>query len=123
MKKVLLWIFLVSVAVSAQAVDTNAMSGKWKVHTEISGTEQDQDCTFTQKDTDLTGSCTSDKGAVNITGKIDDKKVTWSYDSDYEGTPLTVKFSGTRNSETKIVGTATVDAFGVEGDFTAAQSQ
>jgi hypothetical protein len=122
MKKLSLLIFLVSVAASAQAAGNNTLSGKWKVHSEIAGTATDQDCTFTQKDTDLSGTCTSEH-TVNITGKIDGNKVSWSYDSEYNGTPLTVKFTGTLDLETRIVGSATVDAFGVDGEFTATQSK
>ena len=97
------------------------LSGNWQVHLSIAGNDNDQTCTFTQKDNDLTGSCVnSDKTTVNIAGKVDGKKVSWSYKSDYNGTPLTVQFSGAIDS-TKISGTVNVPEFAVDGDFSATQ--
>src|SRR5437763_15814410 len=70
-------ILLASAAALATAADNTSLSGKWQVHSSIAGNDNDQACTFTQKDNDLSGTCSSDKGAVNITGKIDGKKVNW----------------------------------------------
>ena len=114
-------ILLVSAAALAAAADNTSLSGKWQVHSSIAGNDNDQDCTFTQQDSDLNGSCTSDKGTVKIAGKVDGKKVTWSYKSEYNGTPLTVNFEGTLGSDNKIAGTVTVPEFSVDGDFTATQ--
>lgn len=123
MKTFLLSFLLVSAAAVAPAADNPSLSVKWQVHTSISGNEGDQVCTFIQKDTDLAGSCTSsDRGTVAISGKINGKKITWSYKSDYNGSPLTVKYEGTLDSPTKITGSASVEEYGVSGDFTAAQS-
>ena len=104
----------------AQAPDNAGLSGKWKLHQSIAGNESDSDCTFTQKDNDLTGSCGGGEKTIKISGKVDGKKVSWSYNSDYNGTPLTVKFSGTLDSG-KITGEVEVDPFSATGDFTATQ--
>jgi hypothetical protein len=101
----------------------NPLNGKWQVHLAIHDHEQDQSCTFTQKDTDLTGSCSSERGTVEISGKVDGKKVTWMYKSDYEGTPITLNFEGALESDTKIVGTVSVPEYSASGDFTATQSK
>ena|SRR5215471_3753044 len=106
-------------AVLAHAADTPSLSGKWQVHLSIAGNESDQTCTLTQKENDLTGSCVTTRGTVQISGKIDGKKVAWVYKSEYEGNPLTINFAGTMDSPTKIAGSVKVEEFSVEGEFTA----
>jgi hypothetical protein len=120
MRSVILSVVLASTSVLALAADSTSVSGKWNVHSNIAGNESDSVCTLTQKDADLTGTCKSDNGEGKATGKVDGTKITWSYDSEYNGTPLTVKYSGTFDSAaSKITGTVTVEQFGVDGDFTA----
>lgn len=116
-------LLLISTAALLAAGDSSSLSGKWQVHTSIGGTDYDSTCTFTQKESDLGGTCVSDQGTVNITGKINGKKVTWSYKSEYQGTPLTVSHDGTLGSDNKITGTVSVPEFSVDGDFTATQSK
>jgi len=124
MKALFLSVLVAAVTVFVCAADNPSISGKWKVHSSIAGNENDANCTFNQKDSDLTGSCTGDSGELKLTGKVDGSKVTFSYDSEYQGTALTVKYSGTLDSAaTKIAGTVTVDPFGVDGDFTATQTK
>jgi hypothetical protein len=122
MKRLILISLLTFAAALVLAADNAPLSGKWQVHNSIAGSESDQSCSFTQKDDDLTGTCTSDKGTVNITGKVNGKKVSWSYKSEYNGDPLTVKYEGVVDSA-KITGSMSVPEFSVEGDFTAIQSK
>lgn len=121
MKKLVLSVVLLSSFALAQST-TALLTGKWKVHNNVAGNESDSDCTFTQTVNDLTGSCTTDKDPVKISGKVDGKKVTWSYKSDYNGTPLTVTYTGTVDGD-KITGEEAVDPFAVTGDFTAARTK
>jgi type 1 fimbria pilin len=123
MKTLLLSFLLASTAVLAPAADKASVTGPWQIHISISGTERDQSCTFTQTNNDLTGSCNSDQGTVNISGKVDEKKINWTYKSEYEGSPITVKYQGTLDSENKIAGNVNVEEFGAEGDFTATRSK
>lgn len=123
MKPLLLSVLLMLTATLLSAADNSSLSGKWQVHTAIGDHEQDQNCTFTQKESDLAGNCSSERGTVEISGKIDGKKVTWMYKSDYQGTPITVNFEGKLESETKITGTVSVPEYSAEGDFTATQSK
>lgn len=123
MKTLLLSCLLASVAALASAADLPSLSGKWQVHNSVSGNESDQTCTFTQKDSDLTGSCSSDNGPVTISGKVNGKKVTWTYKSEYNGSPLTVAYEGTIESPTKITGSINVPEYSADGDFTATQSK
>ena len=118
MKKLGLPLFLFSALVFAQTQDNVGISGKWKVHQSIAGNDSDSECTLTQKDKDLTGSCTGGEKPVDITGNVDRTKVSWSYKADYNGTPLTVTYTGTLDSG-KIIGDVNVDPFSVTGNFTA----
>src|SRR5271163_2689852 len=123
MKLLALPLLLISVTTLAQAPAGDAgLTGTWKLHQSIAGNDSDSECTFTQKDADLTGSCKTDKDPIKLTGKVDGKKVSWSYNSDYNGTALTVKFNGTFDSG-KITGEVEVDPFSATGDFTATQTK
>ncbi len=103
----------------AQAQDSNSsVTGKWKIHSSIAGNDSEATCTFAQSGNDLTGTCPGPGGEVKVTGKMDGKKVSWMYQMDYNGSPLTMKYEGTLDAG-KIVGTVTVDPFGVSGDMTA----
>jgi hypothetical protein len=105
------------------SADNAALAGKWQVHTNVSGHENNQACTFQQTGNDLTGTCSSDRGELKISGKIADKTVTWMYKSEYEGNPLTVTYKGTVDETGKISGTVNVEEYGAEGEFTATQSK
>ena len=119
MKQLVLMITTAALAIAADV----SVSGKWQVHMSVAGSDSDSTCTFAQKDNDLTGTCESDQGSKNVTGKVDGKKITWSYKADYNGTPLTVNFEGTLSSDDKIVGTTSTPEFSVEGDFTATRAK
>jgi hypothetical protein len=110
-------------AIPAFSADAPAVNGKWGVHLSIAGTERDMTCTFTQKDKELTGSCETDSGAVRVNGTVEDRKVAWQYKSEYNGSPLTVSFSGTVDSPEKMTGRVVAEEFGVEGDFSATPSK
>jgi hypothetical protein len=119
MRTLLLSVLLASAATTSLAADNATLNGKWKIHNDFSGNESDVTCTFTQKDKDLSGSCTTDNGDKPVTGKVDGKTITFQYDSEYQGTPLTAKYSGALDSAgTKLSGTVSVEAFSAEGDFT-----
>ena len=123
MKTLLLSFLLASAAGLATAADNTSFNGKWQIHVSIAGNDSDQDCSLTQKDRNLTGTCTSERGTVNISGTVDENKVTWTYKSEYEGSPLTVTYTGTLDSPAKITGTVNVEEFGMQGQFTANQSK
>ena len=107
-----------SAAPSALPAADSSLTGKWKVHSAIAGNENDASCTFAQANSDLAGTCTSEQGTVKVKGRVEGKKVTWSYDAEYNGSPLTVNFNGTLDAG-RISGEVNVEQFGVGGDFTA----
>jgi|tagenome__1003787_1003787.scaffolds.fasta_scaffold20976526_2 hypothetical protein len=123
MKKLLLSFLLASSPAILSAADTPSLSGTWQIHNSIAGNESDRPCTFVQNGSDLTGTCPSEGGEAKLTGKVEDKKVTWTYKSQYEGAPITVKYDGRLESATKIVGTVNVPEYGADGEFTATLSK
>ncbi len=125
MRTPLLFVLLASTAVAALAADKAPLTGTWKTHSSIAGNESDGECTLTQTDNDLTGTCkTSDGKDAKASGKVDGDKINWSFDSDYNGTPLTIKYEGKLDAAAgKIAGTVTVDPFGVGGDFSATSAK
>jgi hypothetical protein len=121
--KTLLLLILITAAVFPAAAGDGALSGKWQLHQSIAGNDSDQACTFTQTGHELSGTCNgSELGTVQITGKVDNKKVNWMYKSEYNGSPLTMKYDGALESN-KITGTVNVEEYGVDGDFTATLSK
>ena len=123
MKTVLLSFLVASATALSYAADAPSLSGTWQIHNNIAGNESDRACTFVQNGDNLTGTCPSDRGEVKLTGEVKGKKVTWSYRSEYEGSPITVKYDGTLQSDTKITGTVNVAEYGADGDFTATLSK
>lgn len=118
MKKLAITVLLASAFALAQAQDNSSIAGKWKIHSSVAGNDTDATCTFAQSGNDLSGTCLGPQGEVKFSGKLDGKKVTWSYQMDYNGSPLTMKYEGSLDAG-KIVGAVTVDPFGVSGDMTA----
>ena len=123
MKSLILCFLAATAAGLAPGADTASLAGKWQLHTSIAGNDFDMVCTFTQKDDALGGTCASDQGTFEIAGSVNGNKVTWSYKSEYNGTPLTVKYEGAVGSSNKIIGTVTVPEFSAGGDFTATQAK
>ncbi len=123
MKAVALLLLLAFAARSVSAADAPSLSGKWKVHNSIAGNESDQDCTLTQTDKELSGTCSVEQGTVQIIGKIGGTNVTWSLKTEYNGSPLTLVYTGTLDKDSKIAGTVEVQPMSVMGDFTAVPSK
>ncbi|QOY90924.1 hypothetical protein [Paludibaculum fermentans] len=119
MRLLLLQLLLVSTAVVASAQDRVSLSGKWQVHLNVAGNESDQTCTLTQEGSDLTGTCDSDQATGKLAGKVADKTVAWTFKSEYNGAPLTIKYKGTLDGTSKITGSVLVEEYSVEGEFTA----
>ena len=123
MKNIALIALLSFAVIGSAQSNAPSLTGKWKVHASIAGNDSDSECTFAQTGTDLAGTCgIAEQGTVKIAGRVDGKKVTWSYNSEYNGTTLTMKYSGTVAAD-KITGEVTVDPYAVTGEFTATLSK
>jgi len=121
MKLLLASLLLASASVAAYAADDASIAGKWQIQTSVAGNESTYPCTFEHKESELTGGCSPELGAVQIKGKVEGKKVTWTYKTEYNGSPLTVTFKGTLDAAGKIAGSVVAEEYGVEGEFTATQ--
>lgn len=121
MRFMLLTLGLVSTA--AFQAQPASVGGAWTVRADISGNQSESNCTFTQKEADLTGTCKSDRGSVTIAGKVDGKTVSWQFDTQYEGQTLTVYYNGTSQSDETITGTVNVQPMNVSGEFTATKAK
>jgi hypothetical protein len=111
-------------AVTALA-DGASVSGAWKVTGDVMGYPVEQVCTFAQDGKKLTGSCKEagkDK-AADITGEVEDKKVTWSFKTDYNGQEITVTFKGTLGDDAQLKGDIDVQPFNVAGTFSAKKEE
>ena len=107
-------------ASSAFAAGAPSLTGNWSIHNSIAGNESDQACKWVQTDNKLTGTCKNQEDKdVPITGNLDGKKLTWQYESEYNGSPLTLVYTATLDDSGKIMGSVEVQPFGVTGDFTA----
>jgi hypothetical protein len=107
-------------ATSVFAAGVANLTGQWTIHNNIAGNESDQECKLVQQDNAITGTCKSAEGKdLAVTGIVDGKKVTWKYDSDFNGTPLTLTYTATLDESNKVSGTVDVQPFAVSGDFTA----
>src|SRR5260370_17018411 len=95
------------------------LTGKWTIHNSIAGNENDQECKFVVTDNKITGSCKSQDKDLPVTGTVDGNKITWQYQSDYNGTPLTLIYTATLDDSNKIAGTVEVKPFDVAGEFPA----
>ena len=101
-----------------------SLTGQWSIHNNIAGNESDQPCTLAVADNKISGSCkTADGADTPVSGTVDGNKVTWKFDMDYNGTPLTLTYTATLDDSDKISGSVEVEPFGVSGDFTATPSK
>ncbi|MCB1024994.1 MAG: hypothetical protein KDB79_11415 [Acidobacteria bacterium] len=114
------FLILTFTALTILAAD-NDLSGTWKVSGSVYGNAIEQACTIKQEESKLTGSCKTEGMAdAVITGEINDKNVTWKFNSDYNGTEITLVYTGVLNEDkSNISGKINVAPFGVDGDFTA----
>jgi hypothetical protein len=123
MKSTMLSVLLVLASATALAATVPNLTGSWTVHHSIAGNESEMECKFVQTEAKLIGSCKGQDKEVQITGSIDGNKLTWKYDSDFNGTPITLTYVATLDDSGKIAGSVNVDPFGVSGDFTAVPSK
>ena len=104
---------------ASSALAATDLTGQWTIHNSIAGNENDQVCKLAVADNKITGSCKSQDKDLPVTGTVDGNKVTWQFQSEYNGSPLTLIYKATLDDSNKIVGTVEVQPYGVTGDFTA----
>lgn len=115
-------------AAPAPGQDTPApasVAGAWKVAGDIMGYPVDTTCTFAQDGKKLTGSCLSagESKPADIAGEVDEKKVTWSLKTQYQGQDITVTFKGALDEASAFKGDIDVQPLGVGGTFSAKKEE
>ena len=123
MKMALAASLFVLAATSAIAAGAPSLTGQWTIHNDIAGNVSDQQCQFVQTESKLSGTCKGTEKDGPIAGSIDGHKVTWKFESEYNGSPLTLTYTGTLDDSGKIAGSVDVDPYAVTGDFTATLSK
>jgi hypothetical protein len=100
---------------------TDSLDGRWKFTSEVSGTNWEQICTFKQAGTVLSGSCLGEGGAVfPLTGELKEGKLSFEHAGNYQGTAITIIFTGAAEKPNELKGTILVKPFDAAGTFTAA---
>jgi hypothetical protein len=122
----LIGMLLLSPALLAQALSDAAPKasplGSWKVDGDVQGTPVKMTCVLAEAEQKVTGTCTDPaRGAARpLAGEITAKGVVWSFDTDYQGTPITVWLTGTVSDDgEKMSGSISVDPMNANGTFTA----
>ena len=102
---------------------SDSLSGTWQVTGDVMGNPLNEICILKQTGNALIGSCKAaaptDALAWAVTGEVNGATVTFSHGGDYEGTPLTIAYSGTLSSGTQLKGNVEVAPFGAGGTFSA----
>ena len=104
---------------AAPAADS--LPGNWQITGDVMGNPLKETCTIKQSGTVLSGSCTNEQGGPwAVTGEAKEGKITFRHEGDYQGTTLTLVYSGTLASPKEFKGTLEVQPFGATGTFSAA---
>jgi hypothetical protein len=117
--KMLFYSVMTTVIAAMSLIAADTVSGTWQIHQNISGNESDLTCTFTPTGNDLAGTCVAADRTMKFTGNVSEKKVTFTVQTEYNGAPLTMKYSGTLTEATKMTGTVIVEPYNAQGEFTA----
>jgi hypothetical protein len=100
-----------------------ASTGTWKINGDVQGTPVIMTCVLTEADHKLTGNCTGAAGDMKprvLTGEVKEETVSWHFDTEYEGNPITVSKAGKLIEDgAKMSGTMYVDPMQVDGTFFA----
>jgi hypothetical protein len=122
MKNILVTLFSLTCVSLALAADVN-LTGVWKLDSETVGNTSSILMPFKQDGAKLTATMKSPDGKeMTVNGKVEGKKVTWTFISEWEGNPLTVTYVGTLDDAgTSMKGTSDVQPMGIEGTFVAAK--
>ena len=114
----------VLLAVALQSSPSDSLSGTWTISGDVMGNPLNEVCIITQSGTALSGSCKAaapaGAAAWALTGEVKGDSVNFSHGGDYEGTPLTIAYSGKLASATQLKGNVQVAPFGAGGTFSAA---
>jgi hypothetical protein len=112
---------LIAVPAIAAAPASVDITGTWAVSGDVQGVGVSETCVLAQAaDGKLTGSCdVQGMAKYDATGTVTDKTVIFQHAGTYEGSALTLTYTGKINSDGGITGTIDVDPMAVTGSFSA----
>lgn len=97
------------------------VTGTWKIDGDVQGTPVKLTCVLTQTEEKLAGTCIGaeeDETERTLTGDATAKGVTWHFNAEYQGQPITVSLTATLNADgNKLTGTIAVAPFDAGGAF------
>ncbi len=105
------------VAACSLSLAASDISGRWQITGDVDGNPVKSACTIKQDGAKLTGTCTTEGKDTPVAGELNDQKVTFHYDVEYQGDTYTLNYTGTLQSDTEMKGD--IDVSGASGDFTA----
>lgn len=112
-------IALVPMRVGAQAGGKIDVTGKWLFSVTTDAGTGTPTVTLKQQGDTLTGHYSSQVlGEADLKGMVKDRKITFSFKADVQGTSLTVSYTGTVESNDSLKGTVDLGGMGT-GTFTA----
>ena len=124
MKHIALALAALALTPSLLAAPTSTIDGTWKVTGDVQGNPVNPTCVLAQKDGKITGTCEGTDGKpVPVTGTVTDKGVKWQYDTAYQGSGITIYFTGSFDKQDHLAGGVYVEPFAVDGSFTAARDK
>lgn len=94
----------------------------WVVTGNVQGVPVSLSCSLTTaSDMTVSGSCVDDQSKSHpVKGSLKEQTLTWSFDSEYQGSPITVTLTGVVDETgAKMAGTIYVDPMSADGDFSA----
>lgn len=116
MKHLLTLVCLLAVSTCCHAA---TVTGTWELSQDISGNKSTTVIELIQEGKTLSGSIKLADKQVPVTGTITDGKVAFEYPTTWEGTPLTMIYTGVLAESGDLQGSVEVDPFGATGTFNA----
>jgi hypothetical protein len=94
------------------------ISGTWTTQTEVQGIAVNETCVIAETaDGVLSGTCDTSGGKFPISGKVTDKRVTFTHPAMYQAQDMTVSFFGTLDEPTSISGSIDMQPINAGGAF------
>jgi hypothetical protein len=115
-------LILMAAMLAGQAVGvTPSTTGTWAVVGDVMGVPVILTCALVEADHKLSGTCTDDqKRSHALAGVTKDSNVSFAFDTDYEGTPITISMTGVMDDTGgKMSGSIAVAPMAVDGTFSA----
>lgn len=107
-------------ALHAAPAAADSVAGNWQITGDVVGNPLNVRCALTQTGTKVGGVCNMDSGKYEVTGEVKGDTITFKHGGDYQGSALTITYTGVLGKPRSMKGSVDVQPFGVSGTFTAA---